>query len=196
MGTQNVTTLEELLDSLRRAGADRDQVSIGRILEVVGRRSFGPILLFAGLITFAPLIGDIPGVPTIVGLLVLLVAVQLLFHRDHVWLPDWLLRRSASKDKLEKAVQKSRRPARAIDKVVHPRLTNLTSGRSANMILTASILICAATPLMELVPFSANVAGAALIAFGLALIAHDGLLALFALACTAGAAVLIVMYAF
>lgn len=42
---------------------------------------------------------------------------------------------------------------------------------------------------MEVVPCSANLAGAALTAFGLALIAHDGLLALIAFAFTAGTAV-------
>jgi hypothetical protein len=36
-------------------------------------------------------------------------------------------------------------------------------------------------PVMEVIPFSASGAGAALTAFGLALIAHDGLTALFAL---------------
>lgn len=36
-------------------------------------------------------------------------------------------------------------------------------------------------PVMEAIPFSAGGAGAALTAFGLALIAHDGLTALFAL---------------
>jgi hypothetical protein len=35
-------------------------------------------------------------------------------------------------------------------------------------------------PVMEVVPFSANAAGIALAAFGLALIAHDGVLALIA----------------
>jgi hypothetical protein len=40
-------------------------------------------------------------------------------------------------------------------------------------------------PAMELVPFSANGAGAALTAFGLSLIAHDGLLALLAFVFTA-----------
>jgi hypothetical protein len=44
---------------------------------------------------------------------------------------------------------------------------------------------------MELIPFSANGAGIALIAFGLALITHDGLLAVLALAITLGTFTLI-----
>jgi hypothetical protein len=44
---------------------------------------------------------------------------------------------------------------------------------------------------MEVVPFSANIAGIAITAFGLALIAADGLMALFSIAFSAGAFVLI-----
>ena len=46
-------------------------------------------------------------------------------------------------------------------------------------------------PVMEVVPFSANLAGIALTAFGLAVIAHDGLLALVAFAATAAGVVVI-----
>ena len=52
------------------------------------------------------------------------------------------------------------------------------------MIAIVCVLLAAAMPPMELVPFSANGAGAALVAFGLALIARDGLLAVLALLIT------------
>ena len=53
------------------------------------------------------------------------------------------------------------------------------------MIATVCVLIAAAMPAMEVVPLTANGAGAALTAFGLSLIAHDGLLAIVAFAFTA-----------
>lgn len=43
-------------------------------MDEVGRKSFGPLLLLAGLNMTAPVIGDIPGVPVILGVFVLLVA--------------------------------------------------------------------------------------------------------------------------
>lgn len=52
------------------------------------------------------------------------------------------------------------------------------------MIASIALLIGLAQPFMELVPFSANGAGAALTAFGLALIARDGVVALVAMAFT------------
>lgn len=139
-----------------------------------------------------PVIGDIPGVPVLAGSLICLVAVQLLFGRDHVWLPKWLLRRSAPKTKVNRAVKKLRKPARFVDRFLRHRLEVLTQGRMAQLIIAVSLLISAATPLMELVPFSANVAGAALAAFGLALIAHDGVFALCAYLITAIAAGLVI----
>ena len=47
------------------------------------RRAFGLLLLLAGLVMVLPLIGDIPGVPVVMGLLVLVVAAELLFRRHH-----------------------------------------------------------------------------------------------------------------
>jgi hypothetical protein len=181
----DLTTLEQLLDCIRDAAEGKGYVSLDEILDEVGRRSFGPLLLLAGLITLAPIIGDIPGVPTTMGLLVLLIAGQVLFRQDHFWLPRWLLNRSISKDKLLKVLDWLRRPARFIDRLLRPRLTLFTRDAGIVMIALVCVVIAFAMPLMEVVPFSANAAGLVLTAFGLALIACDGALALLAFAVTA-----------
>lgn len=176
--------LEELLDRIGEAARGREEVSLDRILDLVGRRSYGPVLLVAGILTLAPIVGDIPGVPTLIGLMVLMVVVQLLFGRENFWLPHWLLKRSADRDKLCKAVGWMRRPAAFVDRFIKPRLVALTRGPAVHAIGIACAVIAAAMPPMELVPFSANAAGAALTAFGLALVARDGLLALVAFTLT------------
>lgn len=178
------TNLEQLLDRIEKA-AEEERVSLGAILERVGRSSFGPLLLVAGLITLAPLIGDIPGVPTIMAMFVLLTAGQLLFRRNYIWLPRWLLKRSVARNKLCKALGWLRRPARFVDRLLRSRLTIFTQGAGIYAIAVGCIVIAAAMPAMELVPFSANGAGAALTAFGLSLLADDGLLALLAFVFTA-----------
>lgn len=167
--------------------AEKDSVTLDEILEAVGRRSFGPLLLLAGLVVLAPLVGDIPTVPTIMALLVLLVAVQLLLRRNEFWLPGWLLRRSVERGKIRKAVGWLRRPAGWVDRVLRPRLKALTGDAGAVAVALACILIALAMPPMEFVPFSANIAGAALTAFGLSLITRDGLVALVAFLFTFGA---------
>lgn len=178
--------VEQLLDRIGEAGENGDKVSLGEVVESVGRRSFGPLLLLAGLITLAPLIGDIPGMPTIMGILVLLVAVQLLMNRKHFWLPQWLLKRSVSREKLCKGVEWLRPAAGFLDRWLRPRLTPLVKGAGTRAIAVVCIIIAAAMPAMEVVPFSANGAGVALSAFGLALVLQDGLVALIAFVFTAG----------
>lgn len=182
---QDPKNLAQLLDRIGETAREGDRVSLAKILEVVGRRSYGPLLLVAGLATLAPLVGDIPGVPTIIGTIVLLFAVQLLFGRECFWLPHWLLKRSVAGDKLRKALDWLRRPARFVDRLLRPRLTVFTQGAAIYVIAVVCIFIALAMPVMEVVPFSANGAGIALTAFGLSLIARDGLLALLAFAFTA-----------
>ena len=178
--------LDELLDRLEGAAKEEERLSLDRILDAVGRRSFGPIILLAGIITLMPVVGDIPGVPTMMGILVVLSAGQMLFRRNRIWMPKWLLNRSADSGKLCKAVGWFRKPARFIDRLIRHRLPALVRGVGASIIALACVLIGLAMPAMEIVPFSANGAGVALTAFGLALIADDGLLATIALVFTVG----------
>ena len=182
---QNLLNVKQMLDLIGTAAQSKDTVSLGAIMEVLGNRSFGPLLLLAGLITLAPLIGDIPGVPTIIGLFVFLMGVQLLLGFRHFWLPEWLLHRSVDKAKLHKALEWLKTPAGYIDRLLKPRLTLFVNGVSAYIIALLCIIIAMSMPALELIPFSANAAGAAFTIFGLSLIAKDGLLSLIAFILTA-----------
>lgn len=175
------TDLDAMLELMADATRDRDEVSLRDVMQTIGYRSFGPLLLLAGLITLAPLLGDIPGMATMMGLLVLLTAGQLLFGRRHVWLPRWLLDRSVTSDSLNRAIAWLRRPARFIDRLLRPRLTGLVQGVGIYLVALTCMTITFMTPAMEVIPFSANAAGLVWAAFGLALISRDGLISLVAL---------------
>lgn len=178
---QKPINLNELLNQIEEATDKREEeVSLDEILDTVGRRSFGPLLLMAGLVTIAPIIGDIPGVPTVMGIFVFLIGGQLLFHYDHFWLPQWLLEQSVHKDSIKKGLKWSRSPAGFLDRWLRPRMTIFIHGGAIYTIAVVCIIIAAMMPVMEIIPFSATFAGAALTAFGLSLITHDGLVALLA----------------
>lgn len=185
------TELTELLDQIDGAANEHQQTSVEDIIEAVGVRSFAPLLLFAGLVMLAPIIGDIPGVPVMMGLLVILVAGQLILRRDHIWLPRWLLKRSVSCSKVRKSVHWLRKPARFMDKWSRRRYVWVVRHAGAYVIAATCIVIAAATPIMEVIPFSANLAGTAITAFGLALIRQDGLIALIAVTCSVATTVVV-----
>ncbi len=176
---EELTNLEDLLHRVGDAAEGEDRVSLGAVVEAVGNRSFGPLLLVGGVIALSPLSG-IPGMPTIVATLVLLIAIQLLFGRKHFWLPGWLLKWSVPRGHLHKALKWLWPPARFIDRWLRPRLTILIRGAGTYLIAIVCVVIAAGMPALEPVPFAATSAGAALTVFGLSLIARDGLLALLA----------------
>lgn len=170
--------LQDRLDRIEEAASEPERVELEAIVDALGRRSFGSALLLAGLVTLAPVIGDIPGVPTTMGVFVVLTTGQLLLGRERLWLPRWLRTRAVTASKLEKALRWLRPVARTIDRLTRPRLQFLVRDAATYVIATLSLLVGAVMPLLEFIPFSANAAGILLTGFGLSLTARDGLLAI------------------
>lgn len=187
------TPLTNLLETVRQAGQHRETVSLDTILDSVGRRSFAPFLLVAGLVTLAPLVGDIPGVPTLMAMLVILSSGQLLVGREHIWLPAWLLERRVSRVRFVKAIRWLQRPASWVDRLLRRRLVRLTRPPAHLPVALTCLLIALAMPPMEVVPFTANGAGLALTLFGLALLANDGLMALLGYTLTGGTLAVVIV---
>ena len=188
---QKLSNLEQLLDRMDEAGEGEREVSLDMLMDTIGKRSFGPVLLLIGLILVSPLSG-IPTLPSTMGVAVFLIAMQMLVRRQHIWLPGWILRRKIGQQKLAKASQWLRRPARFIDRLVKQRLSMLVDGPGGWPIALVCLVLAVTLPLLEPVPFAASSAGVALSCFGLAMIAHDGVLALLAYSVTLGVGGLIV----
>jgi len=183
--------LEQLLDRLQEIDGERDPVDFGTLLSKIGRRSFGAILLLAGVIVLLPLIGDVPGVPTLAALLVAITAGQLLAGRDYFWLPDFILQRSIRRKPFDRSLRIARKPARVVDRFTRPRLLALLSPLGNRVLAAAALGVAMVMPVLEFIPFSANLAGMALSAFGLAIVARDGLFAAISLFVTASIFVLV-----
>lgn len=182
----DVLTLGEVVDEVIEAG-DGDEVSVGEVLDQFGHRSFGPMILVPGALVATPLSG-IPGFGTFCGLIVGLVAGQMVVGKPSPWLPAALKRRRLSRRRLDRAAGPLRRVAGWVDGLLAPRLGRLTRAGFARAIAAICLAIALAMPLLELVPLANSLAGGVIALYGLALVAHDGLLALLALVLTAAAA--------
>jgi hypothetical protein len=180
MANQNdPADMRQLLDRIEAGAAGRDFVSIGEMMDSVGRRSFGPLVLLVGIILVTPLSG-LPGIPTLMGLLTLLTLGQILVGRKHFWLPGWIVQREVSRQKLLKGLHWLRPFANRIDRLIRRRLTLLVDGPGLYLMAMGCMVIATVMPATEVVPFSASIAGLALVAFGLAMVARDGVIAVFA----------------
>jgi hypothetical protein len=74
------TDLEGLLDQLEDAGNGDTEISVREVRDAIGRRAFAPLLLLVSLLGFTPL-GGIPGVPTTLAVIVILIAGQVALSR-------------------------------------------------------------------------------------------------------------------
>ena len=173
-------SVEEVLDELDELADQGERVCVRNVLDDFGRRSFGPFLMIPALIEISPL-GGIPGVPTALALFIAMVAVQLVLGREHVWMPEFVQKRSVASERLHKAVGKLRKLGHWLDQHSQDRLKSLTAGiwlRFAGAVVT--LLACTVPPL-EFLPFASTLPMLAIVMIGLALTVRDGALLLSAL---------------
>ena len=178
--------LQGILKALEGAARSKGaKVSVGEIVETLGPRSFGPVLLMAGLLGMTP-VSAIPTAPTVLAVLVVLIAGQLVLGREAIWIPRWLAKMSVRADRFRKAMRSAAKPARVADRVTRPRLGLLTGPVGDRIAAVACVLIALCVPPLELLPFVAFFPSLAIFAFGLALVSRDGVLVALSLAVTAG----------
>jgi hypothetical protein len=170
------------------------RVSVADLMDAIGERSFGPLLLVPSLIAVSP-VGAIPGLPAITSVVIVLVSAQILVRHEHLWIPGWLARRSIDAGKMEKGLTKFKPVARFIDHMLLPRLPWLTRGPFFYAIALLCLLIGLVTPILELVPLGGIPPNAAVVAFSLAIVARDGVWALLAFAFTLATIAWLVMLA-
>ncbi|MFC4257856.1 exopolysaccharide biosynthesis protein [Marinobacter lacisalsi] len=184
--------LQQVLDRISQSAVRDRQVTFGDVIDTVGSRSFGPVLMTIGILLLSPISG-IPGVPTLSGLLILFIAVQILVLQEGFWLPAWIMERHLPSDKLLKGIRFLEPAATFIDARLHPRLVLVVRGPGSYLLGGICVAIACAMPLMEIIPFSATAAGFALAVFGLAMISLDGLLALLGMLFTGSVATMILV---
>lgn len=177
--------LNGLLKDVQVVGGHAQQVSIGDIVEHLGRRSFGPLLLLAALPTLTP-ISTIPGVAVAGAVVILLAAVQMAIGQERLWLPGWLSRQKISRSTIGRMSRWLRPVASFVDKLIRPRLTWLVQPPFLTVVAAACILLTFVMVPQQLVPFTSGIPSFPVALFGLAMIARDGVLAIAGLLSAAG----------
>ena len=182
---RQVNNLHSLMRSLV-VNTEGERVTVRDLLNAVGRRSYGPILLLLGFIGISPL-SIVPGANWLVALLTLIIAVQILFGRKWPWVPRKVQEVSFPRDALVKGVAISEKYARFIDRFLAPRLTFLTEPPFVLIIALVCIVAALVTFPLGLVPFGPLLPALTIMLFGLGLTARDGFVLILAGAALGGA---------
>jgi hypothetical protein len=179
--TRTTELLHRALDT--HAG---DDITLGDVLEPLGERAFGFLILILALPNFIP----VPiGVGGVMGVLVVLVGLQMLLGFEQPWIPRSLRRRGVKRESLERFVKRMTPVLSWLERVCRPRweaLTRYPAHRVSGLLL---VLIGVALALP--IPFTNFAFGFLLVAYAVALLERDGIALVVAWIASAAVAVVL-----
>ena len=180
-----VRNLRTLLQSLC-SETEGESVSVGDLLNAVGRRSYGPVLLLLGFIAIGPLT-IIPGASVLMALVTLIFALQMVIGRPYPWIPKKALAFSFPRKHLIAGVAVVDKYVVQVDRFLKPRLTFLTRSPFVQIVALACVGAALVTLPLSFVPLGPFVPSLTILLFGLAITARDGFVLVLAGASLAGA---------
>lgn len=162
---------------LRAVRGASEKVSVAQIIDALDSRSFGLAVLLFALPSVVPMP---PGVPTVVGIILLIVSVQMAFGREELWLPGVLSKREFDRKSLVGAFEGLAPKLGIIERVMKPRLLFMT-GRVGSIFIGVIVLIMAVVLILPLPPGGNFPPALACAVLGMGLAQRDGALVLIGL---------------
>ncbi len=149
---------------------EHDDLSMDRILSVLGDRGFGLLLVFLSLPSALPV--PAAGYSTPFGVIILLLGLQMLCGRRVPWLPGWTSRITIKRDLSRNMLGTAIRLFEKIERFLKPRLA-WASGRGGLTVI--GILVCAMATLMILpIPLTNTFPAMVIFCIGVGMIEEDG----------------------
>lgn len=147
-----------------------DRLTVGAMVDSLGRSGHGLVLLMLALPSFIP----VPGLPTglVFGVALMFVAVQMIRGQQTVALPGWIRRQSLPRSALLAIVTRLDSWMLKLERLLRPRLHALTEG-AAMSIVGLLVLVMGVTLLLP-VPFGNQGPAFAVIVFAFGIMEKDG----------------------
>jgi hypothetical protein len=148
-----------------------ERLTVRDIMSVLQDRAFALLIVLLGLPNCLPMP---PPIPLVCGLLLALVAIQIVSGREAPWLPRQLMNRSVARTDVERAVGRAVPAFRRLERFSRPRMTFLDTPFAMRVmgliILVLSLGLLFAPPFVGQIPL-----GLAVCLVGLGLVERDGL---------------------
>ena len=167
-------TSQVLLHAVR---GESESVSVADIIDALDARSFGLAVLLFALPSVVPMP---PGVPTVVGIILLIVSVQMVFGREDLWLPGILSKRTFPRKSLVGAFEGLAPRLAWLERLMKPRLLFMT-GKLGTILIGVVVLIMAVVLILPLPPGGNFPPALACAVLGMGLVQRDGFVVLLGL---------------
>jgi hypothetical protein len=159
------------------AYSDGERVTFGEILASLRQRAFGFAMLIFSLPCALPMP---PGIPTVCGAALAIIALNLIAVRRKLWLPQAITRKSIARADLRRVVDRMLPLLERLERFCRPRFQILTE-RVARVLVGIVVLVLGLIMVLP-IPFIGNMppgAAAAVIAVGIT--ERDGVVVLIGL---------------
>jgi hypothetical protein len=161
-------TLRELVEG------DSERVTFRDILTQLRHRAFGFTLLIFALPCCLPMP---PGIPTVCGIAIVIIALNLLAARQRLWLPNAIADKSVARADLQRVVQRAVPYLERLERICRPRLAIVTD--TVGKALVGLVLLVLGAIMILPIPFVGNIPpGIAATVIAIGLTERDGLLVL------------------
>lgn len=150
----------------------RERVMLRDIGQLLGNRSFGFLLLVFALPNTLPL--GIPGLSTLTGIPLALVALQMTFGMPRPYLPKWLAERSLRREDFRRLIERTAPWLRRLERIMRPRWLMLTGTPGERALGTFCLILAVVLALP--IPFGNVLPAIGIALMALGLIEKDGAL--------------------
>jgi len=160
----------DLLVHLAQA-SDTPEMSVGELLDGLSDRAFGVAMLVLAIPVCIPFLY---GVPQVLSLPMLLIALQMVAGRHTLWMPERLRNRTFTRREFETMAQRAKKYLGWGEAISRPRLTFLTGNFPERIVGLFMAVFCLSilTPL----PLTNTAPGIAVAIMAIGMIERDGLL--------------------
>ncbi|MFY8093009.1 MAG: exopolysaccharide biosynthesis protein [Niveispirillum sp.] len=166
--TEPKRTTDVLLETIERVEGER--ISIGQLIDGLGERAYGILMLLFALPTILP---APPGMSAVTGMPIVVFSMQLMIGHPHPWLPAFLRRRSILRTDLMAVLTKAEPWLRRVERITRPRFTHLVDGKMERV---AGLVVFFLSIVLILPIFMGNIFPSIAIALiALALMERDGI---------------------
>ncbi|MFV0335558.1 MAG: exopolysaccharide biosynthesis protein [Tropicimonas sp.] len=166
--------LRSLLLALAETIGTREKVLLGELVEALGMRGSGPVILLAAAMMILPT-GMIPGVPAFMGGILVLAGVQMLRGRRALWLPPLLYGITLPGPALLRGIARAAPVTARLERYLRPRWQFLVTWRLSFWCIALIVIVTGGVVIViGAVPGIPFLLAFHVLAFGLGLTTGDG----------------------
>lgn len=129
----------QLLENIHKL-LKEDAITVHDFVTLLGDRSFALCILIFSLPNSLPLPG-IPGFSTLTGIPIIIIALQMLWGKQTIWLPKRLAEKEISQGLIARFIEKSIPHIARLEKILHPRLTFFCTERVIGLLIAFMAII-------------------------------------------------------